>query len=72
MKVIYTYTKIKGTPRYEHSNEFTINHAYDENTDKAICGFDFRNSYNTIGSEPWKESDYNKYITGKKCRKKLD
>lgn len=67
-KIIWTYSKIKDVDK----NQFvkTINHGYNESTDKAYCGFNWRNSDNVIGKPMVeKEEDYNRYITCKKCRK---
>lgn len=70
MKIIFTYKRLTGTSRTNHSCEFNLNHGYDETIDKAVCGFDYKQSLNVIG-KPEEEIDYNRMITCKKCRNKL-
>ena len=72
MKIIYTRSKIKGSPKGYTSNKYTTNHLLDENNpDKAICGFNHSESINVIGvyKEP---ENMVEYITCKKCLKKLN
>ncbi|WP_346938078.1 hypothetical protein [uncultured Clostridium sp.] len=70
MKIIYTYRNLKDAPKNNQSTRFTLNHGYNEETDKAYCGFNWKESYNVIG-KPIEEEDYETLITCKKCRKKL-
>ena len=72
MRIIYTRSKIKDSPKGNTSVKYTINHLLDENNpDKAICGFDHTESINVIGiyKEP---ENMLEYITCKKCLKKLN
>jgi len=72
MKIIYTYSKIKGSPKGSTSDEHKINHILDENNpDKAICGFNHTESFNINGIYEEPESMLMK-ITCKKCLKKLN
>jgi len=72
MKIIYTRSKIKGSPKGNNSNKYTINHFLDENNpDKAICGFNHTESINVIGIYKEHENML-EYITCKKCLKKLN
>lgn len=71
MKIIYTYTKIKGSPKDSNGDDYKVNHYLDEaNPDKAICGFDHSKSFsiNGIYTEP---EEMLRKITCKKCLKKL-
>jgi len=68
MKIIYTLSKIKGSPNNK-MDYFTINHILDENNpDKALCGFNHAKSFNINAIQEGKLEK----VTCKKCLKKFN
>jgi len=70
MKIIYTYTKIKGSPNID-SDKYRVNHLLDEdNPDKAMCGFN--HSEGTNINAILEEDNWLEKITCKRCLKKFN